>query len=238
MTDRSRVPSTDLIAEATSNGPISVVISDANQMMCELLAGALRRVRTLKVVRCTTRSQDVYDAVSDLHPDVALISTHLADGPFSGFNALRQLRTMNGVTRYVVLLDQTEPELVIDAFRAGARGVFRRSASLTLLHKCIASVHHGQVWASSEELQHVLEALQSAMPLRCSDTMGRPLLSKREEEVVPLVAEGMTNKEISQKLRLSEHTVKNHLFRIYDKLGISSRVELILYAVTQRSEAA
>lgn len=237
MVDRSRTPN-DLTPGSSTNGAISIVISDANQMMCELLAGALKRVRSLKVLKCTIRTSDVFQAIADLQPDVALISTHLADGPFSGFKALRQLRTVSGKTRYVMLLDHTEPELVIDAFRAGARGVFRRSASLNLLYRCITAVHNGQVWASSEELQHVLEALQTAMPLRCIDSRGRALLSKREQQIVPLVAEGMTNKEISEKLKLSEHTVKNHLFRIYDKLGISSRVELILYAVTRRDDAA
>jgi DNA-binding NarL/FixJ family response regulator len=137
-----------------------------------------------------------------------------------------------------MLMEHTDREIVIDAFRAGARGVFKKSAPLSLLYKCIATVHKGQIWASNEELQHLLEALQTTMPLRCLDVRGRAILSKREQQIVPLVAAGMTNKEISDKLGLSEHTVKNHLFRIYEKLGISSRVELILYAVTQRDEAA
>ncbi len=137
-----------------------------------------------------------------------------------------------------MLMDQLEGELVVDAFRAGARGVFKKSAPVSLLYKCIAAVHQGEIWASNEELQYLLEAVQSTMPLNCLNSRGESLLSPREQQIVPLVAAGFTNKEISDKLKLSEHTVKNHLFRIYEKLGISSRVELILYAVTQNNRAA
>jgi DNA-binding NarL/FixJ family response regulator len=77
----------------------------------------------------------------------------------------------------------------------------------------------------------LVEALVSAKPLHVTSATGRRLLAKREEEVVNLVAEGLTNRDIAQKLGISEHTVSNYLFRVYEKLGISSRVELVLYVV-------
>ena len=80
----------------------------------------------------------------------------------------------------------------------------------------------------------VINALQTAMPFRGVNSRGEELLTKREQGLVPLVASGLTNREISTRLGVSEHTIKNHLFRIYEKLGISSRVELILYAVSER----
>jgi DNA-binding NarL/FixJ family response regulator len=82
----------------------------------------------------------------------------------------------------------------------------------------------------------VVEALQKALPFKAVNSRGEALLTKREQEIVPLVANGLTNREISTQLRVSEHTIKNHLFRIYEKLGISSRVELILYAVSERDK--
>lgn len=239
MRGRSRTAGDDPATTNLEFVPITVVISDSNQMSCELLAGALKRARTLKVVKCATTGAEVRDAITSYSPDIALISTELADGPYSGFKVLRQLPTTAILkTRYVMMMNRLEPELVIDAFRAGARGVFHRSAPLNHLLKCITVVHGGQVWASSEEIKHLLQALQTAMPFRYVDTRGQTLLSRREQQVVPLVAEGLTNKEIAKKLSLSEHTVKNHLFRIYEKLGISSRVELILFAVTHRDNAA
>jgi len=133
-------------------------------------------------------------------------------------------------TGIVLLLDLSERSLVVQAFRSGARGVFSRNDSLKSLAKCIQCVSEGQVWANSKELGYLLEALGEALPLRVIDARGAELLSRREQEVVRCVAEGLSNREIAQRLGLTEHTVKNYLFRIFDKLGVSKRVEVVLYA--------
>jgi DNA-binding NarL/FixJ family response regulator len=129
-----------------------------------------------------------------------------------------------------MLLDTPERTQVVESFRAGARGVFSRSDSLKSLAKCIYCVSQGQVWANSKELRYLLEALGEALPMRMIDAKGAVLLSRREQEVVRCVAEGLSNREIAQRLGLTEHTVKNYLFRIFDKLGVSKRVEVVLYA--------
>jgi DNA-binding NarL/FixJ family response regulator len=126
---------------------------------------------------------------------------------------------------------------VVEAFRAGARGVFCRSESLKSLARCIQCVSEGQIWANSKELRYLLEALGEALPLRVIDARGAALLSRRELEVVRCVAEGLSNREIAQRLGLTEHTVKNYLFRIFDKLGVSKRVEVVLYAYSLGSMA-
>jgi DNA-binding NarL/FixJ family response regulator len=136
-----------------------------------------------------------------------------------------------------MLLDSRDRELVIDAFRFGARGVVFRDEPLETLCKCIHAVHKGQVWANSEQLGFLLGALSTSLPTHLQDARGSNILSKREEDVVKLVAEGMTNREVSRQLTLSEHTVRNYLFRIFEKLGISSRVELVLYCLQQRQMA-
>ena len=215
---------------------ISVVVSDGNYMNSELLARALSRVKTLTVLKRAVNFSDTLEAIVDLRPDVAVLSTHLADGPYKGWEILRRTRELSVGTRCIVLMDQGEQEAVIDVFRAGARGIFRRSTPMHLLAKCISAVHSGQIWASNADLQLVLGALERAMPFRYVNSRGEALLTSREQELVPLVAHGLTNKEISARLCVSEHTIKNHLFRIYEKLGISSRVELILYAVSERGQ--
>jgi DNA-binding NarL/FixJ family response regulator len=129
-----------------------------------------------------------------------------------------------------MLIDSSENGQVVEAFRAGARGVFCRSESLMSLAKCIQCVSEGQIWANSRELRYLLEALGEALPMRVIDARGAALLSRRELEVVRCVAEGLSNREIAQRLGLTEHTVKNYLFRIFDKLGVSKRVEVVLYA--------
>jgi len=215
---------------------ISVVVSDVSHMNSELLARALSRVKNLTILKCSVNFIDTLEAIVDLRPDVAVISIHLADGPYRGLEIIRRGRQLSTKTRYIVLIDDSDYDVVVDAFRAGARGLFRRSASTHLLARCISAVYNGQIWAGSADLQQVVAALERAMPLRCVNAQGESLLTKREQELVPLVAHGLTNKEISARLGLSEHTIKNHLFRIYEKLGISSRVELILYAVAERDE--
>jgi DNA-binding NarL/FixJ family response regulator len=126
---------------------------------------------------------------------------------------------------------------LIDTFRSGAHGVVFRDEPLETLSKCIHAVHQGQVWANSQQLGYVLEALTRALPLRLQDANGISLLAKREEDVVRLVAEGMSNREISRQLELSEHTVRNYLYSIFEKLGVSTRVELVLYCLQDRQRA-
>jgi len=100
----------------------------------------------------------------------------------------------------------------------------------------LSSVHQGQVWANSSELRYLLEALRESEPMRLVDSRGEAILSKREQDVVRCVAEGLSNREIASRLKLTEHTVKNYLFRIFDKLGVSSRVEVVLYAFRFRKD--
>jgi DNA-binding NarL/FixJ family response regulator len=214
---------------------VSVLVTDATPMTAELLTRALSRVKTLNVVKSAVNLREALEAIVNLRPNVAIISTHLADGPYLGFEILRQVRQLAPATQCVVLMDDSEHNLVVDAFRAGARGIFKRSGPMRLLGRCIFAVHSGQVWASNSDLQQVLQELEKTIPFRCVNARGEVLLTRREEEIIPLIAQGLTNKEISARLSLSEHTIKNHLFRIYEKLGICSRVELILYAVSTRN---
>jgi DNA-binding NarL/FixJ family response regulator len=134
----------------------------------------------------------------------------------------------------VLLLDDSERDTVLNAFRSGVRGLFSFSeASLRLLSKCIQCVHRGQIWASNEQLEYLVQAVTQVPSLRVVNSGGTNLLTPREEQVVALVADGLSNRDVARELGLSEHTVKKYLFRIFDKLGVSTRVELVLYAVTR-----
>jgi DNA-binding NarL/FixJ family response regulator len=101
----------------------------------------------------------------------------------------------------------------------------------------VEQIHAGQIWANSSEIGEVVEAFRQLAPIRIVNTDGLRLLTKREEDVVRLVAEGLQNREIATELKLSDHTVKNYLFHIFDKLGVSSRVELVLYAASSSKSA-
>jgi DNA-binding NarL/FixJ family response regulator len=218
---------------AGKQNSISVLVAAPHSISRELLLAALKRHGQFHVVDCATSAQEVIEAAKVQQLDVALISATLADGPLSGFGALRKIRECAPDVKSVLLHDSREHSLVVDAFRAGARGVFCLSMStFKSLCRCVEQVHAGQIWANSSELGEVMEVFSQLAPMRVVNADGIRLLTKREEDVVRLLAEGLQNRDIARKLKLSEHTVKNYLFHIFDKLGVSSRVELVLYAVS------
>jgi len=206
-------------------------------MACELMSRALEAsTHGIQVVSTGVSSESKDDpGLNDA--DVVVISSTLREGDLSGFALLRRLTKGNRDLNCVLLLDRDERDLVIEAFRSGAVGVCERDKSYELLCKCIICVNRGQVWANSQQMRYVLDALSSGLPPFITDTKGQILLTKREQEIVSKVAEGMRNREIAELLNVSEHTVKNHLFRIFERLGISSRAELILYLHGQRSSS-
>ena len=148
-----------------------------------------------------------------------------------GFQALNELHASFPSVPVVVLLKSAVRDLVIDAFRAGAKGVVCRTQPIGALCKCIQTVHKGQVWANSQQLHFILEALTNSTPLRVISSKDQYLLVQRENEVANLMAQDLTNQEIAQKLGIAESTLSNQVSRIYEKLGISSRVELVLYII-------
>ncbi len=216
---------------------IRVLVADHTRMGSQLLGDALKRCHDLDVVDTAASSHEVLTAASKDHPHVTVISANLDEEPLRGFKVSRELRASYSEIKVVMLLDSSKRDLVVEAFRAGATGVFCRNESIKALCKCIHCVQKGQFWANSNEMRFVLEALADRAPMRLVDAKGTALLSKREQDVILCVAEGLTNREIAEHLKLSEHTVKNYLFRIFDKLGVSSRVEMILYAFSQRASA-
>ena len=217
------------------NGAIRVVVADGTRMGSQLISDALKDDARFAVVGVCATSQEVFDSVTTSTPDVVVVSMNLEEQPMKGFDVAKQLRSTHSATKVILLLDSPKRDLVVRAFGSGARGVFCRAKSIEALRKCICIVDAGQVWASSEELHFVLETLAESAPSRLVDARGTVLLSKREQDVVRCVTEGLTNREIAQRLKLSEHTVKNYIFRIFDKLGVSTRVEMVLYAFSQRT---
>jgi len=226
-----------LMAAKTKSGRelVRVLIADATPRGCELLAGALKRSRyRLSVVACATTAEEVRNALRTYEPHVLITNANLRDGTSKGLAVLREISAARLDTRTVVLLDASEKDLVVSAFRQGAEGVFCRTESVKELPRCIHQVHKGQIWATNRDLQLILKALVQSAPVPLMKADGTALLTRREEQVTRLVAEGLSNREISEKLGLSEHTVKNYLFRVFDKLGVSNRVELIRYVMQQR----
>jgi DNA-binding NarL/FixJ family response regulator len=224
-----------LSKSAGHSGTVKVFIADGSQLSCQLIAAAVRRGRyRTRVVGYATDAAGIREGLEANDADVAVIGARLEDQALAGFDVTREIMASQSKTSVIIILDSDKPTMVVEAFRAGASGIFSRDQSSELLCKCIHAVHKGQVWASSKELRFVIEALGPAPTAKSFCVRGAGLLTKREEGVVHLVAEGMTNRDISQELKLSEHTVRNYLFRIFNKVGTSNRLELALYALDRR----
>ena len=221
-----------LLKSPGHSGAVRVFIADGSQLSCQLIAAAVRRGRyRTRVVGYATDAAGIREGLEEHEADVTVIGARLEGKDLAGFNVTREILAAHSKPKVIVILDSDKPDIVVEAFRAGANGIFSRDQSSELLCKCIYAVHEGQVWANSKELRFVIDALGPALPTKATSLRGMGLLTKREADVVHLVAEGMTNRDISQALKLSEHTVRNYLFRIFNKVGTSNRLELALYAI-------
>jgi DNA-binding NarL/FixJ family response regulator len=209
---------------------VCVLAADSTSMSTELLVEALSRDPQLRMIESPSSAQAVLHFVKQKRPHIAVVSAKIGESHGGGFELVREICTQSPTTRVIVLLDSSERNAVVQAFRVGARGVFCRTEPVRLLNKCIQCVRQGQVWANSSQIQFVLEAL-SQPTFVTFHSNGLSLLSARETDVVRCLAEGLTNREIALCLKLTDHTVKNYLFRIFDKLGVSSRLEVVLYAL-------
>jgi DNA-binding NarL/FixJ family response regulator len=217
---------------------ISLVASDVTRMGCQLLSAGLAKESDFELKGCVASAQALVELVAGTQPTVVLISSSMEEGRGSALKALSEIRKLSPATAVVVLMDSRDPDVVVDAFRCGARGVFFREEPFEMLCKCIRSVQAGELWASSTEILFIIDALRQSVPLKMVNSVGDDLLTTRQKQLVLLVSQGLTNREISHHLHLSEHTVKNYLFRVFDKLGVSSRAELIIFALHQKTRAA
>lgn len=208
----------------------TVFIAESSYLNCQLLESVLRRKnRGIVVLGSDIEAGRALAFIGKRQPDVAVISDQLEGGPLDGYRLLSELRSAQSSTRAILLLGSRERDLVIDAFRCGAQGVIFRDERIETLRRCIRAVHQGQVWANSEQLQHLLDALCHSISPGFRQGARLDLLSKRQADVVRLVAQGMTNRDVAAHLGLSEHTIRNYLFEIFNRIGVSTRVELVRF---------
>jgi DNA-binding NarL/FixJ family response regulator len=213
---------------------IRVLVADADAMTAQLIAADLRRQQCFDAVEHAPTLMCVSDRLLNQPNSILLLSLRSQDSIAGGLELLRAVRNRHSGTRSIVLMDAAELELVSQLFQAGARGIFERSEyDPVRLCRCIECVAAGQVWAKSDQLCFVLDAFVETAPMNILSARGEELLTPREKDVVRLVADGFGNREVAQQLGLSTHTVKNYLFNIFDKLGISSRAELIMYVLSK-----
>jgi DNA-binding NarL/FixJ family response regulator len=211
---------------------IRVGVAESTRMGGQLIAEALKHRRNnFDVLAVAEESSRAFRELQDYKPHVAVISAELQDGPFKGFSVLDRMHASKTKVASIMLLNSDKRELVIDAFRGGARGVFCRTQSLGALPKCIRVVNHGQIWANNNQLEFVFQLITNLGSIQPRRRGLNTLLTPRERQVVELVTADMKNHDIALELGLKDHTVRNYIFQIFEKLGVSTRVGLVLYAL-------
>lgn len=213
---------------------IRILIADPIVVTSELLKQALSSQPDCEISGCPRNLEELAEMMSASPPHIVLIKGSAARGAFDPITILETVHALSSATRSIVLSSDLSKQDVIAYFHAQARGIL--PADLTdfaTMCRCIHAVFEGQIWASSEQLDYLIESLSTAKPVPLVSERDGKVLSAREREVLSLLAEGKSNRSMAATLKLSEHTIKNHLFHIFYKLGVSSRTEAVLYAVKQ-----
>jgi DNA-binding NarL/FixJ family response regulator len=204
-------------------------------MGCQLMASAFKECPyPIKVTALAVDSLGVLNAIKDAQPDVAVIGVNLKDGPNTGLKTARELRVSGSKTKVIILSDAIVGGTLVETLQAGAHGIISRDEPFEKLCKCIEVVQQGQVWINTSQMLALIEYLVQTAPSSAGNVARSNVLTKREQGVVRLIGQGMTNRAISRQLNLSENTVRNYLFRIFNKLGTSNRLELALYENNRR----
>jgi two-component system nitrate/nitrite response regulator NarL len=209
---------------------VNIVIADDHPVFRLGLRKLLEAEPGVHVVGEAADGQEAVRMVRQYKPELLLLDISMPK--MQGLDALRDLSKSESPTRTIVLTASIAREQIIEALQLGAHGIVMKHAATDLLIKSIRSVMAGQYWVGHESVSDMVDVLRRVTP-QPSGSKARPDfgLTPREREVVGLIVAGYTNKDLAQKLSISEQTVKHHLTNIFDKLGVSNRLELVLFAI-------
>lgn len=211
---------------------IRVFVASDHAMFREALRILLEQEGDLCVVGEASDDRSVLNQLGRLKPDILLLD--LALPHVSGIQVLRALGKDASPMRSIVFDDSADRGQIIEALRHGAHGVVSKHSTPQLLAKSIRTVAAGEYWVGHGRISDLIDILRStALPAPKTPSRNGFHLTARELDVVAAIVEGYTNREIAQKFSISEQTVKHHLTSIFEKVGVSNRLELALLAVHQ-----
>jgi len=213
--------------------PIEIVISDDHPVFREGLRRLLEAEPGLRVVGEACNGEETVRVVRQCKPKVLLLDLSMPKG--NGIETLRALNQLGIQTRTIILTASIEKEQVLEALQLGARGIVLKDATLQVILKSIRCVNEEQFWVGQESVSDLIQALRRLVPQHRAPEATRNFgLTARELQVIALIVAGYTNKDLARKLGISEHTGKHHLTNIFDKLGVSNRLELVLFAINHQ----
>jgi two-component system, NarL family, nitrate/nitrite response regulator NarL len=212
---------------------VRIVIADDHPIFRDGLRRLLEAEQDLKVLGEASDGAEAVKLARQLKPDILLLDLAMPKHP--GLEALRDLSTGGqSPVRVILLTAAAEKNQIVEALQLGARGVVLKDSATQLLLKAIHTVMSGEYWVGRESVSNLVQYLRALMQSSSDDARQRKFgLTPRELEIVSAVVAGYSNKEIAEYFKISEDTVKHHLSNIFDKLGVSTRLELALFAVNQ-----
>lgn len=223
------------ILDDIKGGSVRILIADDHPIFRHGVRKILEAEPDFTVVGEAEDAKQTLELATKLKPRVLLVD--LAMPGASGLEALRELARTSSPALTIVLTAAIETPQIVEAIQLGARGIILKDASSAVLIECIRAVLKGQHWIGKEKVSDVVQVLHRYLPPHSASRARQNFgLTPRELEVVAAVVAGYTNSEIAHKFKLSEQTIKHHITNIFDKLGVSNRMELALFAVTHQLE--
>jgi len=213
---------------------IRIVIADDHPIFRDGLRRLLETEQGMKVVGEACDGREAVKLATEIKPDILLLD--LAMPKHTGLDDIRDMSTNSGAgaVRIILLTAAAEKRQIVEALQLGARGVVLKDSATQLLLKAIHAVMSGEYWVGRESVSNLVVYLRNLMQSSSEETKQKKFgLTPRELEIVAAVVAGYANKEIAEYFKISEDTVKHHLSNIFDKLGVSTRLELALFAVNQ-----
>lgn len=213
-----------------SSAPIRILIADDHPIFRDGLRRLLESEPDLSVAGEAADGAEAIALAQELKPDILLLDLAMPRMP--GMDALRELTAAKSPVRTILLTASVERPQIVEALQLGACGVVLKESATQVLLKSIAAVMAGSYWVGRDSVPDLKElVLDDAAPEQPGSRYG---LTRREMQMVAAIVEGSSNREIAQKFSVREDTVKHHLTSIFSKLGVSTRLELALFAIEHR----
>jgi len=216
----------------SNNSKIRIVIADDHAIFRDGLRRLLESEPEFEVAGEAADGAEALALVPQVRPDILLLDLAMPRMP--GLETLREMAAQQSGVRVILLTAAVENRQMIEALQIGAKGVVMKEAATQILLKAIRTVMAGQYWVGREPVADMAQFLRAHAAGQQHSKAKSYGLTRREIEILSTIISGLSNKEIAQKFSLSEDTVKHHLTNIFDKLGVSSRLELALFAINNR----
>ncbi len=207
---------------------ITIALADDHTIFRDGLRRLFALEEDFEIVAEAEDGSEVADIIRDQKPDVLLLDLKMPG--LDGLQTLQRLQAAKIHTKVIVLTASEDEGEYVQAMKFGTSGIVLKQTATDLLIKSIRKVAEGEIWLDARTTAAVMRQFASPNEPASRDR-DKPRLSNRETEIVAFVAQGFKNKEIAERMFISEQTVKNHLHNIFDKLGVSDRLELALYAI-------